>query len=61
MIVETIAGDFDEGRYKRLRIDYNTAVDRGDNVFEFDGDRLLTQFAKYLLEYLETKFEEKKQ
>lgn len=57
-VVKTIAGDFDIVRYKRLRIDYNTAVDRGDNMFEFDGEKFLTQFGKYLLDFLSTQFED---
>lgn len=56
--IKTIAGDFDLVRYKRLKIDYNTAVDRGDNMFVFDDQPILTQFGKYLLDFLSTQFED---
>lgn len=43
-IVATICGPFDE------------AVEKKQEQFEFESGELLTQFAKYLIEYLDTHF-----
>jgi hypothetical protein len=40
----------------RLRKDYEKAVNAKAERFEFDGIPLVTDYAKYLLEYLDTKF-----
>lgn len=45
---------FDKQKKKFLRELYNTAVKENKSVFIFDGYPLLTKYAKYLLEYLDT-------
>lgn len=51
MIVETIAGTFDEERRDDLQKAYSEAD--GD-TFEFEGTVLVKDFAKYILEYLDS-------
>jgi hypothetical protein len=46
---------FNEEKILRLRAAYEKAVRDERTVFIFDGDKLLTTYAKYLLEYLEWK------
>lgn len=55
-IVSTICGPFDEARYKRVKKAYQAAVEAKQEVFKFDGGDLLTQFAKYLVEFLDGHF-----
>ena len=45
---------FDHVKRELLRIDYDTAVRCNDKSFWFDGQELLTPYAGYLLEYLDT-------
>jgi hypothetical protein len=40
----------------RLRTAYNKAVATHQDTFMFDGVELVTDYAKYLLEYLDTVF-----
>lgn len=48
---------FDRATLERLRAAYHAA--RGQDQFEFDGHVLLTSYAKYLIEYLEGKFNDR--
>lgn len=43
--------------YQRLKKEYNTAVQNKIEIFTFDGEELLTDYAKYLLQWLQPKFE----
>jgi hypothetical protein len=42
---------------KRLRKAYNAAVASGAEQFTFEGHEVLTRYAKYMLEYLDGKFD----
>jgi len=46
---------FDADKFRRLKVAYATAKKCDLVIFVFDGDEYITQFAKYLIEYLETK------
>lgn len=39
---------------KRLKIEYVAAKNKKQEIFVFDGHELLTDYAKYLIQYLET-------
>lgn len=54
--VDTICGIFDEDRYKHLKRLYEKAVEEKEEMFLFEGQFMVTGFAKYVLEYLDTKF-----
>jgi hypothetical protein len=41
---------------ERLKRDYALAVAAQRDTFMFDGHALLTEYAKYLIEYLESRF-----
>jgi hypothetical protein len=41
---------------RRLKGAYNTAVKAKAETFVFDGNEYLVSYAKYLIEFLETKF-----
>ena len=43
---------FDWEKLNRLKTAYNNAVKSGQNSFIFEGHELLTNYAKYLIEYL---------
>jgi hypothetical protein len=47
---------FTPEKVKVLRKEYDAAVKRGDGQFVFEGHELDSGYAKYLLEYLEGKF-----
>ena len=49
---------FDKVTYQRLKNEYQKSVDNNIEVFIFDGHELLTAYAKYMIEYLESKFEQ---
>lgn len=40
---------------KRLKKRYQQAVENGEKDFTFEGNEFVTNFAKYLLEYLESR------
>ena len=44
---------FDKPKYRRLKERYNKAVERSEDQFYFEGGEYLTDYAKYVLEYLE--------
>ena len=48
---------FDEQTYRKLKSEYQKSVKNNVDVFVFEGNELLTNYAKYLIEYLKTKFE----
>jgi hypothetical protein len=48
--------EFDRNKVLRLRLAYDHAMLTRQNVFTFEGHTLVTQYAYYLLEYLEDKF-----
>jgi hypothetical protein len=43
--------------FKNFKTDYNSAVENNHEMFVFDGNDFLTSYAKYVIEYLKTKFE----
>jgi hypothetical protein len=51
---------FTEEKYKELKQLYKIACDTGKDIFQFEGNELLTAYAKYLIEYLSDKFERNK-
>ena len=47
---------FTPEKFAALRRAYQHAVETERESFEFEGHELLTSYAKYLLEYLSTRF-----
>lgn len=58
--VDTISGSFDYKRYRNLRLAYTKAANSKVEEFTFEGEPMGTQFAYYLLEYLQPHFKKKK-
>lgn len=52
--------DFTKPKYIKLKRAYKDAVNKGKTEFTFEGQPLLTSYAKYLLEFLGNKFGERK-
>lgn len=46
----------DKAEYERLKEEYEKALALGKDIFVFDKQVLLVSYAKYLIEYLEIKF-----
>ena len=46
----------DLSTFSRLKKEYQNAVVNSKNTFIFDGNELLTDYAKYLIEYLTPMF-----
>lgn len=42
--------------YDRLKVEYDKARQNNLDTFTFDGHELLTDYAKYLIQFLQTKF-----
>ena len=42
----------------RLQVAYDQAVAAGDDEFKFEGLELVTEYAKYLLQYLKEDFKD---
>lgn len=42
--------------FRKLKKEYKKANDKKIEVFLFEGKEILVSYAKYLIEYLETKF-----
>ena len=42
-------------RMKQFKKEYKAAVKNGDKIFIFEGNEILVGYAKYLLEYLESR------
>ena len=40
-----------EENYKSFKEKYEKAVSNGDTLFRFEGQQVLTRFAKYVIEY----------
>lgn len=47
---------FDPFKLKLFKLDYDRAVRERKATFIFQGDEFDTKYAKYLIEYLESKF-----
>lgn len=45
--------NFNKQTLKELKDRYNQAVEAEEETFDFKGGELLTEYAKYLIEYLE--------
>ena len=41
--------------YRPFKAEYNKAVKNNADEFEFEGNKYLTRYAKYILEYLDMK------
>jgi hypothetical protein len=48
---------FNKESFKNFKTEYNSAVKNNHEMFVFDGNDFLTSYAKYVIEYLKTKFE----
>lgn len=48
--------NFDKIKFESFKICYNKAVENNLNEFEFEGNDYVVPFAKYLIEYFESKF-----
>jgi len=48
--------EFTKKTYELLKKQYNEAVAANQTSFIFEGNELLVSYAKYLIEYLSTKF-----
>ncbi len=46
--------DWTKDKRAHLQVLYDLAEERGDTVIVFEGHTILTAYAKYLLEYLDT-------
>jgi hypothetical protein len=46
----------DKSTFSRLKNEYQNAVNTSQNTFMFDGNELLTNYAKYLIEYFTPMF-----
>jgi len=46
---------FDQETFKNLKQEYKKAVEKEQEIFIFQGHKLLTQYAKYIIEYLNSK------
>jgi hypothetical protein len=46
---------FDHPTYLKLKSEYSKAKSSNVEIFVFQGHELVTDYAKYLLEYLESK------
>lgn len=51
---------FTPALFRKLKHCYKKAVTEKKDMFVFDGREILTAYAKYLIEYLETKFKDGK-
>jgi hypothetical protein len=54
MLLEKTTMSFDKEKAKELQDCYDTAINQNKETFVFYGETLLTSYAKYLLEYLNT-------
>ena len=53
---ETIKSTFDYKQYKLLKNAYRNVVKQKLESFSFNNKEILVSYAKYMLEYLQTKF-----
>jgi hypothetical protein len=56
MTLKTIAGDYTQEKFNALKKAYAKALEAKQASFKFEGNELLVPFAKYLIEYLGTRF-----
>lgn len=49
--------NFTKELYEKLKVKYNLVKGAGEESFKFEGELMLTAYAKYLLQYLEPQFE----
>lgn len=49
---------FNQKSFKNFKSEYNSAVKNGVEIFTFEGHEFLTSYAKYMIEYLKSKFED---
>lgn len=47
-------------KYEKLKKKYEESVEKNEDIFIFEGNEVLTSYAKYLLEFLESKFDKNK-
>lgn len=45
-------------KYGKLKKKYEESVEKNKDIFMFEGNEILTSYAKYLLEFLKSKFDE---
>jgi hypothetical protein len=43
--------------FKKFKLKYKSAVENNQEMFVFEGNDFLTSYAKYVIEYIKTKFE----
>jgi hypothetical protein len=48
---------FDEDKLSNFKRAYNNAKKEGKDIFIFDGNEFVLGYAKYMIEYLEGKFQ----
>ena len=48
---------FNQESFKNFKSEYNSAVENKLEMFVFEGNEFLTSYAKYVVEYLKSKFE----
>ena len=48
--------EWTQEKFDRFKVIYEEAKDNGKFTLDFEGHEFVTDFAKYLIEYLETKF-----
>lgn len=48
---------FTRPKLQELRNKYTNAIARGEDEFQFEGQTVLTSYAKYLIEYLDMQFQ----
>jgi dihydrofolate reductase len=48
---------FSQEDFKNFKTEYNSAIENEKQMFVFGGNEFLTSYAKYVIEYLKTKFE----
>jgi len=51
--------NFDVYKLQSLKTQYNKAIREGKSSFIWDGNELLTSYAKYLIEYLNNNLKQK--
>ena len=48
--------EFTKPKFEALKKAYQTAIDNNKESFEFENDLYLTEYSKYVIEYLEPNF-----
>jgi hypothetical protein len=47
--------DFDRAKLERLKVRVKEAVEKDEQTFKFEGSEFMLSYAKYVIEYLESK------